>query len=320
MSDTRQLENQYPVQEATPQTLLSMAIEKGIKPEELGKLLDIYQKHEADKAKKSFFNALSKFQKDCPVIIRTKKGWNDNYTYAPIEEIVKQVSDILEKHGFSFSFDQAQEENKITVTCSLNHSDGHSKCSSLSGMPDKSGGKNDIQAIASAVSYLRRYTFCGLTGIVTAETDDDAGSVKTGIGNLLEQCIKLLTHKKVKANTHFKEATKMVPDEKYLLHVKEWCDKIINSKEQKLPVDNPVEKKRKAVLNAIGAMKGQTHMTDVEYDSFIQAIEKAKTIKEISDEHMEFLRRHKDLGGIKKKDAVIKPPEQDELEQAEIAY
>jgi len=44
------------------------------------------------------------------------------------------------------------------------------------GVPfDKSGGKNDIQAIASSVTYLRRYTLTGALGISTCEDDNDGG-------------------------------------------------------------------------------------------------------------------------------------------------
>jgi hypothetical protein len=39
--------------------------------------------------------------------------------------------------------------------------------------PDDSGGKNKIQAIASAKSYLERYTLLAITGLATKDMDDD---------------------------------------------------------------------------------------------------------------------------------------------------
>jgi hypothetical protein len=45
----------------------------------------------------------------------------------------------------------------------------------MSAPADKSGGKNDIQAMASTVTYLRRYTLTGALGITTGNDDNDGG-------------------------------------------------------------------------------------------------------------------------------------------------
>ncbi len=41
-------------------------------------------------------------------------------------------------------------------------------------LPDNSGGKNSIQAIGSAVTYLQRYTLLLLCGLAAHEHDDGA--------------------------------------------------------------------------------------------------------------------------------------------------
>jgi len=42
-------------------------------------------------------------------------------------------------------------------------------------MPDMSGGKNAIQAVISAKSYLERHTLLAATGLTTKDIEDDDG-------------------------------------------------------------------------------------------------------------------------------------------------
>ena len=65
----------------------------------------------------------------------------------------------------------------IRVTCVLSHILGHSERVTLQASPDQSGGKNNIQAVGSTVTYLERYTLLAVTGLATAEQDDDGGYV-----------------------------------------------------------------------------------------------------------------------------------------------
>jgi hypothetical protein len=301
-----------------PGSLVALAIEKDIKPDDLGKLLEVYERHEAGKAKKTFFMAFSEFQKNCPSIPRKKSGWNDNYKYASFDDIIEKVKDMLTKYGFSYSFRQEEKENRITITCNLNHKDGHTESMSLTGDVDKSGGKNTIQATGSTVSYLKRYTFLGITGIATADEDDDGERANTGMGILFEQVIKLLTHTRVKRDFHFKEVMTKIPNEKYLIRVKTWCEKVIkNGKNKKV---NPLELKRQAVLKAITTMKkgGNFFLTEEEATSFIDAIKKATTIKDIIEEHEQLLRMH-EKRTKKIKGDKIKPPKTEHV-QSEIGY
>ena len=64
--------------------------------------------------------------------------------------------------------------NGITVTCIVSHLDGHSESTTMSASADKTGGKNEVQAIGSTVTYLQRYTLIGSLGITTADDDMDA--------------------------------------------------------------------------------------------------------------------------------------------------
>jgi hypothetical protein len=64
----------------------------------------------------------------------------------------------------------------IEVTCILSHKGGYELQTSIAAPRDSSPGKSTVQAIASTITYLKRYTLISLLGIGTADPDDDAVS------------------------------------------------------------------------------------------------------------------------------------------------
>ena len=69
----------------------------------------------------------------------------------------------------------------MSVTCRITHRMGHSEEVSMSAFKDDSGKKNAIQQVASAITYLQRYTLLAATGLATHEQQDDDGAA-TGQG------------------------------------------------------------------------------------------------------------------------------------------
>lgn len=65
------------------------------------------------------------------------------------------------------------ENGVITVRCIVSHKSGHQEFCEMMSTPDQSGGKNNIQQSASAITYLRRYTLTGALGIAAADEDID---------------------------------------------------------------------------------------------------------------------------------------------------
>lgn len=161
--------------------LIEMAISSGSEIEKIEKLMDLQERYEAQQSKKLFNEAMSQFQSALPVI--EKKGTVDYtsnkgrtfYQYAKLEDIAQAIRPALKQSGLSYRFNQQQDGNFIKVICTVTHKSGHSESSSLTGTPDLSGGKDQMKALASTVSYLRRYTLTGLLGIVVGGEDDDAG-------------------------------------------------------------------------------------------------------------------------------------------------
>lgn len=183
----------YAPAQSTPSgygSLIAMAVEKNLDIEKLKQLMDLEDKWEAKQARKAFFHALSEFQSELPEINKRGRagfdhkdgGGKTEYSFAKLEDIAKAIRPGLAKHGLSYRFEQTQlpaetfERQSISVTCVVTHSAGHSESMSMTGTPDTTGKKSPIQAVSSAVSYMRRYTLTGALGVVVGGEDDDAGA------------------------------------------------------------------------------------------------------------------------------------------------
>lgn len=167
-------------QETTPAMLLNIAIDKGADLEKLEKLMELQLKWEANQARKAYTEAMAAFkanppeiEKDKHVKFTTMKGVTE-YNHATLANVTDKINASLSSHGLHASWTTAQVEKAITVTCRITHILGHYEETSLTALPDDSGGKNPIQSIGSTVSYLQRYTLLALTGLATKEMDDDA--------------------------------------------------------------------------------------------------------------------------------------------------
>lgn len=163
--------------------MISIALEKDADIEKLKELMDLKEKYEKGEAKKAYFSALSAFQSKIGPIIKKRQGHNSKY--ADIDDIAQAIRPILAEAGLSYRFDQEQSDNEITVTCIATHALGHSERLPLKAISDTSGGKNAIQAMASTITYLRRYSLTGILGITTGNDDDDGGKPDVTTGELL---------------------------------------------------------------------------------------------------------------------------------------
>lgn len=166
--------------QVTHLSLIKLAVEKGADITQIERLLDLQERHEASQAKKSFDLAMSQFQSEIPAIGKngevdyTSAKGRTHYEYAKIEDIAKAIKPALKNAGLSYRFTQSQTGGLICVTCIVTHKDGHTESSSLSSSPDASGGKDQLKATASAITYLRRYTMTGILGVVVGGEDNDS--------------------------------------------------------------------------------------------------------------------------------------------------
>lgn len=179
----------------TPMEMLDRALSSGATPETLEKLMALQERWEASQAKKAFDEAMAAVKAKLPVIIKTKKvtgGGNYGFKHETLTGIATQIDPILAEHGLSYRFRTSSNDSTVTVICVMSHKQGHREETSLTGPHDKSGGKNSIQAVGSAVTYLERYSLKAALGFAAAD-DDDAALVDQG-GNITEaQANKLIS-------------------------------------------------------------------------------------------------------------------------------
>lgn len=176
----------------TPMELLDRALSRGDDIAILEKLMDLQERHEKNRARKAFDAAVADAKARIPVIVKNREGHN-NKKYADLGAFAAAVNPVLANFGLSYRYRSEQEGPAIRVTCVLSHRDGHAEETTLSGAADATGNKNGIQAIASTLTYLQRYTLKLALGLADAEGDDDGQAAGAGALISDEQLLELQT-------------------------------------------------------------------------------------------------------------------------------
>jgi hypothetical protein len=221
MSDKalQQVERLPSAEPVTPLTMLNMAVAKGTSIEQLQQLMALQERWEANEARKAYVAAMNAFKADPPEVFKSKhvsfettKGVTE-YNHAKLEDAVDAIGMSLSKHGLSFRWDCEQLEGGIVrVTCIITHIQGHSERTSLQAGADQSGGKNNIQALASSVTYLQRYTLFAATGLAPK------GMILDDDGRGSEQAETISTDQAIVINDLLTETLK--PVDKFLAQFK----------------------------------------------------------------------------------------------------
>lgn len=162
----------------SPAALMMKAAQSGMTPETIEKMMDLQLRFEAEQARRAYVDDFSKFAAERPSVFKNKevKFGNTKYTHATLDNLVDTVGPVAAKYGFSHSWDTKQDGKRVKVTCTLRHRLGHSESVTMEADFDTSGQKNGIQQMASAFTYLRRYTYEAVTGAATSDEYDDNGA------------------------------------------------------------------------------------------------------------------------------------------------
>lgn len=163
--------------------------------ERMERLLQMHERLVAGQAKAAYAAALARLQPKLPMISERGSIKNSAGTvqskYAFWEDIVTVITPVLAAEGFSLSFRTGNANQRIQITGVLAHAQGHSEETTLDLPADTSGSKNAVQAVASSVSYGKRYTAGALLNLRTGELDDDAQTATTGPKLSAEQLVQL---------------------------------------------------------------------------------------------------------------------------------
>jgi hypothetical protein len=171
----KQNEDMPPVVTEGP-TLLAVISRAAADPqtdvEKMERLMAMYERIESKRAETAFSDALAQMQDELPSI-GERGSAAGRYTYALWEGINAAIKPVLKRHGFALSF-RTDFADGIAVTGVLSHSGGHKIETTIKLPPDTSGNKPAVQAVASSVSYGKRYAAGALLNLTSHGEDDDA--------------------------------------------------------------------------------------------------------------------------------------------------
>ncbi len=141
-------------------------------------LFELWERAQKRQAEAAFNAAFSAMQGELPTIDEHGRAkmpdGSVRYRYAQQEDIIEVVKPILQRHGFALRFEHRYTNGTIKIIGILSHRDGHSAQDEFECAADKSGSKNDIQAVGSTRTYGQRYTTRALRNIVSRDPNDPA--------------------------------------------------------------------------------------------------------------------------------------------------
>lgn len=147
---------------------------------EIRELLVMQREHEDREAEKAFNRAFAAFKAEAQSILKSKhvdfptRVGRTTYDHAELFDVVETLTPSLSRHGLSTSWSiPEQHRDWIVIQCRLKHELGFSESVRMGGPPDESGGKNAIQAISSATTYLERQTMKAVCGVAEKGADND---------------------------------------------------------------------------------------------------------------------------------------------------
>jgi hypothetical protein len=148
--------------------------------DKMERLFSLKEQNDQRRARSAFLAAFSALQSDLPAVERKGTGHNSK-KYARFEDFIEAIRPQLVKHGFSLSHRVTQPTpDRIHVTAVLGHREGHQEETTLALPADTSGNKTAVHALASSISYGKRYTGMAIIGVATEDEDDDGKAAGAG--------------------------------------------------------------------------------------------------------------------------------------------
>ena len=147
----------------------------GMTPENIERMMDLQERHEARIAKHEFDSARSRLLANLPPVIKKNRRvsfGNTQYSYADLPQVMRSVMPALEMHGFSVSWRNESEKHAEGVTCILSHRSGHEVRNTRNAAVESKKGQSAVQSAQSTVTYLQRQTLLAILGIVTDDMPD----------------------------------------------------------------------------------------------------------------------------------------------------
>lgn len=166
----------------SPMAQALQALKAGLTLADMRDILEMQRVHNAEEARKAFVSDMVQFKLNPPEILKDKHVYFEtskgvtSYDHATIGNVCKAIIAAAAAHGFSHRWvPGATDDGQLLVTTVITHRLGHSEKTTLRAGADASGGKNEIQAIASANTYMQRHGVLMAFGFATEDAPDDDG-------------------------------------------------------------------------------------------------------------------------------------------------
>jgi hypothetical protein len=172
-----------------PLVLVELAIERGLDPDKLGKLIELAERMDDREAQADYQQAMRRAQEKMPTVVRDADNKQTGSRYARFETVLHVCKPVWTGEGFSLAFSEADcpvAHHKRTVLTVM-HDAGHRETSSidlpLDGVGPKGNaiaGMNAVQAAMSTGTYAQRALVCRVFNITVANQDVDGNSPSKG--------------------------------------------------------------------------------------------------------------------------------------------
>lgn len=158
----------------SPGELIEYAIANKLPAAELKELVGLHERMEDRVARRAFFDALRKFQQECPPLeknktanIPTKGGGKYSFKYAELDVLERHVKPHLDANELAYNFDTAVDDKGALLTniCTLRHALGHSERSSFTLPTASDSAMTAQQRFSSANNFAKRQTLANVLGI-----------------------------------------------------------------------------------------------------------------------------------------------------------
>ena len=167
-----------------PLVLLERMIEKGINPDQLGKMMDLAERWERNRAAEAFAQAVTGFQSECPPVFKGRQakaaGNFQGFDFVSFDDVMRVAKPLLTKYAIvpTFTTDIVEREGRETLikcTCRLRvgiHVEETTVTIPIP--PAATKTPNNTHQYAQGVTYAKRYSFCAALNIVCTDDDNDA--------------------------------------------------------------------------------------------------------------------------------------------------
>lgn len=130
---------------------------------------------------KNLLNALAKFHKDCPPIVKDSDNPFFKSKYASLDAIQEHIRPYLQKNGLVITqANKVADGNAFVVTTVWHAESGENMDSEFPVVVSK----HTAQDYGSAVSYAKRYSLSGLLNITIQDEDDDGAKASGTVANV----------------------------------------------------------------------------------------------------------------------------------------